>query len=77
MGVLPDTQYGDVATIDTGGLKAQDLYVEARLSSSSSSRTYLGDKISTSGSNFSVNAGPSAVTSNPLYVSMPSVSLLS
>ena len=73
MGVLPDTQFGDVATIDTGGLKAQDLYVEAKISSSSSSRTYLGDKISPSGSDFSVNAGPNAVKSNPLFVSMPSV----
>ena len=73
MGILPDTQFGDVATIDTGGLKAQDLYVEAKISSSSSSRTYLGDKISPSGSNFSVNAGPNAVASNPLVVAMPSV----
>lgn len=73
MGVLPDTQFGDVATIDTGGLKAQDLYVEAKISSSSSSRTYLGDKVSPSGSDFSINAGPSAVKSNPLVVSMPSV----
>lgn len=73
MGVLPDTQYGDVASINTGGLKAQDLYVEAKISSSSSSRAYLGEKISPSGSDFAVNAGPSAVKSNPLYVSMPSV----
>ena len=73
MGVLPDTQFGDVATIDTGGLKAQDLYVEARISSSSSSRIYLGDKISPSGTNFSVNPGTSAVKTNPLFVSMPSV----
>lgn len=73
MGVLPDTQFGDVATIDTGGSKAQDLYVEAKISSSSSSRTYLGDKTSSSGSDFAVNAGPSAVKSNPLFVSMPSV----
>lgn len=73
MGILPDTQFGDVASIDTGGVKAQDLYVEARISSSSSSRTYLGDKISPSGSDFSVNAGPNAVKSNPLFVSMPSV----
>ena len=48
MGVLPDTQFGDVASIDTGGLKSQDLYVEARISSSSTSRTYLGDQISPS-----------------------------
>lgn len=73
MGVLPDSQFGDVASIDTGGLKAQDLYVEARLSSSDSSRTYLGAKIASSGSDFSINAGPSAAQSNPLFVSMPSV----
>lgn len=73
MGVLPDSQFGDVASIDTGGLKSQDLYVEARISSSSSSRVYLGNKIEPSGSNFSVNAGPNAVLSNPLFVSMPSV----
>lgn len=73
MGILPDTQFGDVTSINTGGLKAQDLYVEARISSSSSSRTYLGDKITPSGSNFSIIAGPDAVKSNPLFVSMPSV----
>lgn len=73
MGVLPDTQFGDVATIDTGGLNARDLYVEAKVSSSSSSRVYLGNKITPSGSDFSINAGPSAVASNPLFVSMPSV----
>lgn len=73
MGILPDTQFGDVASINTGGLKAQDLYVEARISSSSSSRTYLGGKISPSGTDFSVNAGPNAVASNPLFVSLPSV----
>ena len=73
MGVLPDTQFGDVATIDTGGLKAQDLYVEAKISSSSSSRTYLGAKTASTGSDFSVNAGPSAAQSNPLFVALPSV----
>lgn len=73
MGILPDTQFGDVTSINTGGLKAQDLYVEAKISSSSSSRTYLGEKISSSGSDFSINAGPDAVKSNSLFVSMPSV----
>lgn len=73
LGVLPDAQFGDVATIDTGGLKSQDLYVEAKISSSSTSRTYLGEKVSPSGSDFSVNAGPNAVKSNPLVVTMPSV----
>ena len=73
MGVLPDTQFGDVASIDTGGLKSQDLYVEAKISSSSNSRVYLGAKTSPSGTDFSVNAGPSAVQSNPLVVTMPSV----
>ncbi len=73
MGVLPDTQFGDVASIDTGGLKSQDLYVEARITSSQTSRAYLGAKASPSGSDFTVNAGPSAVQSNPLVVTMPSV----
>jgi hypothetical protein len=73
MGILPDTQFGDVATIDTGGLKSQDLYVEAKISSSQNSRTYLGAKTSSSGSDFSINAGPDAALSNPLVVAMPSV----
>lgn len=73
MGVLPDSQFGDVASIDTGGLKSQDLYVEAQISSSQSSRVYLGSKISSSGSDFSVNAGPDASPSNSLFVTMPSV----
>ena len=73
MGVLPDSQFGDVASIDTGGLKSQDLYVEASLSSSKTSRVYLGAKSASSGTDFYVNAGPSAVQSNPLIVTMPSV----
>jgi hypothetical protein len=73
MGVLPDSQFGDVASIDTGGLKSQDLYVEAKISSSETSRTYLGAKTSSSGSDFAVNAGPNASQSNPLIVTMPSV----
>lgn len=73
MGILPDTQFGDVATIDTGGLSLQELPVKAKISSSSSAQTYLGDKIVSSGSDFSVNAGPNAVKSNPLVVTMPAV----
>lgn len=73
MGVLPDSQFGDVASIDTGGLKAQELNVEAKITSSSKSSVYLGAKASSSGSDFSVNAGPSAAKSNPLVVAMPSV----
>lgn len=73
MGVLPDSQFGDVASIDTGGLKSQDLSVQAKVSSSSHPPVYLGDKISPSTSYFSINAGPDAVKSNPLFVSMPSV----
>lgn len=73
MGVLPDSQFGDVASIDTGGLKAQDLPVQAKITSSSSSSVYLGAKTASSGSDFAVNAGPNAVASNPLIVTMPSV----
>lgn len=73
MGVLPDSQFGDVASIDTGGIKSQDLPLQAKISSSSSSTVYLGAKVSSSDTNFSVNAGPSAVQSNPLVVSLPAV----
>lgn len=71
MGVLPDSQFGDVASIATGGLKSQDLPVSAKISSSSSPSVYLGQKVS--GSGFYLNAGPDAVQSNPLVVTMPSV----
>lgn len=73
MGVLPDTQFGDVASIDTGGLKAQDLSVQAKITSSKKPSVYLGSKTSSSGSDFAVNAGPDAVNSNPLIVSLPAV----
>lgn len=73
MGVLPDSQFGDVASIDTGGLKAQDLSVQAQITSSSRSAVYLGFKTSSTGSDFAVNAGPSAAQSNPLVVSLPAV----
>lgn len=73
MGVLPDSQFGDVASIDTGGLKSQDLPLQAKVSSSKSSSAYLGAKTSSSGFEFSINAGPDAVQSNPLVVSLPAV----
>lgn len=73
MGVLPDSQFGDVASIDTGGLKAQDLSVQAKISSSQSSNLFLGAKTAPSGTDFAVNAGPNAVASNPLIVSLPAV----
>nr|DAP01737.1 MAG TPA: Major capsid protein [Microviridae sp.] len=73
MGVLPDSQFGDVTSIDTGGLKSQDLPVEARISSSETSSVYLGDKTASTGTNFSVNPGPNAVKSNELIVSLPAV----
>lgn len=73
MGVLPDSQFGDVASIDTGGLKAQDLFVESRNTSSSTSRIYLGAKTTPEGTDFAVNAGPDASQSDSLFVTMPSV----
>lgn len=73
MGVLPDTQFGDVATIDTGGSKAQELPLQAKISSSSSRSVYVGSKVGSSGSDFNINPGPDAVASNPLVVAMPSV----
>lgn len=73
MGVLPDSQFGDVASINTGGLESQDLSVQAKLTSSQNSPLYLGSKISNNGTEFSVNAGPSASQSNPLIVKLPTV----
>lgn len=70
-GILPDTQFGDVATIDTGGFTSRDLPVSAVVSSSSKPSVYLGPK--TTDQAFSLNAGPDAVPSNPLVVTMPSV----
>jgi hypothetical protein len=73
MGVLPDSQFGDVASIDTGGLKAQDLSVQAKISSSKTTSVYLGNKISSSATDFAINPGPDGVASNPLIVSLPAV----
>lgn len=73
MGILPDSQFGDVVSIDTGGLKSQDLPVHARLSSSKTNPLYIGDKISPTGSDFAINAGPDAVKSNPLITTLPAV----
>lgn len=71
MGVLPDTQFGDAALINTGGAASQDLPVSAVVTSSSKPSVYLGSKAS--GQGFYLNAGPDAVPSNPLVVTMPSV----
>lgn len=73
MGVLPDSQFGDVVSIDTGGLKSQDLSVQARITSSEKSSVYLGAKTAPTGTDFAINAGPSASTSNPLFVGLPAV----
>lgn len=73
MGVLPDSQFGDVASIDTGGLKSQELAVQAKVTSSKNSPLYLGAKVTPTDFNFSVNAGPDAALSNPLVVSLPAV----
>lgn len=73
MGILPDTQFGDVASIDTGGSKSKELPVQAKITSSSSSSLFLGSKSGSTGTDFFVNAGPDAVNSNPIVVSFPSI----
>lgn len=73
MGVLPDAQFGDVASIDTGGIKGQDLPLSVKTSSSSTSSVYVGSKMGSTGTDFSINPGPNAAQSHPLVVSMPSV----
>ena len=73
MGVLPDSQLGDVASIDTGGMKAHDLPLLCRSSSSSTSSVYVGPKGATSDPGYYINPGPDGVPSNQLIVSMPSI----
>lgn len=73
MGVLPDTQFGDVVSINTGGIKGQDLALLAKTTSSTNSPVYVGSKVGSSGTDFNINPGPNAVQSNPLVVYMPSV----
>lgn len=73
MGVLPDSQFGDVVSIDTGGLKGQDLSLSVKTTSTSTSQVYVGSKVGSTGTDFSINPGPNATQSNPLVVSMPSV----
>lgn len=73
MGVLPDSQFGDVASIDTGGLKSQDLPLLVKTTSSSNSLVYVGAQTGSTGTNFSINAGPNAVQSDPLVVNLPAV----
>lgn len=73
MGVLPDSQFGDVVSINTGGLKSQELPVQAKITSSKPSSVYVGGKAASTGTDFYINPGTSALQSNPLIVSMPSV----
>lgn len=73
MGVLPDSQFGDVASINTGGLASQDLSLQAKVSSSSRSSVFVGAKVGSSGTDFNINPGPDAVQSTPLVVTIPSV----
>lgn len=73
MGVLPDSQFGDVTSIDTGGVKGQALPLMAQFSSSGSSRVYVGNKAAGSGTDFSINPGPNATSSNSLVVDLPPV----
>lgn len=74
MGVLPDSQFGDVVSIDTGGLKGSDLPLLVKTSSSTNSHVFVGSKAGSTGTDFSINPGPDAVPSHPLLVYMPTVS---
>lgn len=73
MGVLPDTQFGDVASINLGGATSQELPLLSKVNSSTTSSVFVGSKVGSSGSNFNINPGPDAAQSNPLFVSMPAV----
>ena len=75
MGVLPDTQYGDVASIHVGEdvpASWQSVYVQPSDSSSPKQNLFLGN--SSNSSNYYVNPGPSSATGNPIRVDIPGFS---
>lgn len=75
MGVLPDTQFGDVASIQVGTPSSstwQPVYVQPSDSSAPKQSLYVGNK--QSGSDFFVNPGPSGALGDPIRVDIPGTS---
>lgn len=72
MGVLPDTQFGDVVSIQAGSSSAttwQPVYVQPSDSSSPKQNLFIGNK--NSGSDYFVNPGPSGTVGSSVRVDIP------
>ena len=72
MGVLPDTQFGDVVSIQTGGRSSttwQPVYVQPSDSSTPKQNLFIGRH--QSGSDYFVNPGPSGSPGDSVRVDIP------
>ena len=72
MGVLPDTQFGDVVSIQAGKGSAatwQPVYAQSSDSSAPKQNLFVGGK--NSGSDYFVNPGPSGATGDSIRVDIP------
>lgn len=75
MGVLPDTQFGDVASIQVGGNVAstwQPVYAQPSDSSAPKQNLFIGTN--QSGSDYFINPGPSGSKGDSIRVDIPAVS---
>ncbi len=75
MGVLPDTQFGDVASIQVDGgspTSWQPVYVQPSGSSSLKQKLFVGSNYS--GSDYFFNPGPSGATGDSVRVDIPGTS---
>jgi hypothetical protein len=78
MGVLPDTQFGDVASIQVGNAASstwQPVYVQSSDSSVPKQNLFIGNK--QSGSDYFVNPGPSGAMGDSVRVDIPGSSAAS
>lgn len=75
MGVLPDSQFGDVATIQVGDAASSTwlpVYVQPSDSSSPKQNLFVGNN--QSGSDYFINPGPSGAVGDSIRVDFPGVS---
>lgn len=74
MGVLPDTQFGDVASIQVGEDTSstwQPVYAQSSDSSSPKQNLFIGNK--QSGSDYFINPGPSGTMGSSIRVDIPGI----
>lgn len=75
MGVLPDTQFGDVASIQVGGSTSpswQPVYVQPSDSSAPKQNLFVGNNYESS--DYYINPGPSGAMGDSIRVDIPGIS---